>query len=73
MLYVRRSVAKHLGDISKDHLALILETCRRWLDESEQMKDPSSVKNRRWIIRHALRYPAKKGHPETLKIRRAAK
>ncbi|MDQ8207600.1 hypothetical protein QEH52_08780 [Coraliomargarita sp. SDUM461003] len=72
-LYVRRSVANHLGDIAKDHLELVLETCKRWLAESAAMSDRARAKNRRWVIRHALRYPAKKGHPAALKIRLAAK
>jgi len=72
-LYVRRSVANHLGDIAKDHLELVFNTCARWLKESEAMKDHLRAKNRRWIIRHALRYPAKKGNAIALKLRLAAK
>ena len=72
-LYVRRSVANHLGDIAKDHLELVLDLCTRWLEESQAMNDPDTAKNRRWVIRHALRYPAKKEHPRALEIRRAAK
>ncbi|MGZ0710130.1 DNA alkylation repair protein [Coraliomargarita sp. W4R53] len=72
-LYVRRSVANHLGDIAKDHLDLVLATCTRWLAESQVMKDPAEAKKRRWIIRHALRYPAKKANQHALKIRLAAK
>jgi len=30
-LYVRRSVANHLGDIAKDHPALVFGLCERWL------------------------------------------
>ncbi|HBR94438.1 MAG TPA: DNA alkylation repair protein [Opitutae bacterium] len=72
-LYVRRSVANHLGDIAKDHLELVLTTCNRWLEESHAMEDPQAAKKRRWIIRHALRYPAKKGNQSALNIRLAAK
>lgn len=72
-LYVRRSVANHLGDIAKDHLDLVLDTCTRWLKESQAMPDAETAKNRRWIIRHALRYPAKKAHARALEIRAAAK
>jgi 3-methyladenine DNA glycosylase AlkC len=64
-LYVRRSVANHLGDIVKDHPDLVFEICKRWLvDASNDVK---------WLIRHALRHPAKKGNKVALKIRAAAK
>jgi 3-methyladenine DNA glycosylase AlkC len=72
-LYVRRSVANHLGDIAKDHLELALKISRRWLEESHHMQDRSQAKNRRWLIRHALRYPAKKQNAMALEIRTAAK
>lgn len=60
-LYVRRSVANHLGDIAKDHPELALDICRRWLTRAST--------NRRWLIRHALRYPAKKGNPAAIRVR----
>ncbi|MDX1913970.1 MAG: DNA alkylation repair protein [Methylophilus sp.] len=64
-LYVRRSVANHLGDIAKDHPGLTFEICERWLQNAS-----NEVK---WLIRHALRHPAKKAHPIALKLRTAAK
>lgn len=64
-LYVRRSVANHLGDIAKDHPDLVFEICERWL--------AGSSNEIRWLIRHALRHPAKKGDRVALKIRAAAK
>ncbi|MGB1128177.1 MAG: DNA alkylation repair protein [Opitutales bacterium] len=70
--YVRRSVANHLGDIGKAHLNVLLETCERWLDESQSMQDPTSAKNRRWVIRHALRHPAKKGESGARLLREKA-
>lgn len=70
-LYVRRSVANHLGDIGKENLPILLETCGRWLEEVGQMKDPDQAKQRKWIIRHALRHPAKKENPDALKLRKA--
>lgn len=64
-LYVRRSVANHLGDIAKDHPAYVFATCERWLDDaSDEVK---------WLIRHALRHPAKKGDAAALRIRAAAR
>ena len=64
-LYVRRSVANHMGDIGKDHLDLLLETCERWL--------AGASKELKWVIRHALRHPSKKGNEAALRIRAAAK
>lgn len=72
-LYVRRSVANHLGDIGKANLHVLLSTCETWLDEANAMKDRGSAKNRRWIIRHALRHPAKKGHEGATALRRTAR
>ena len=64
-LYVRRSVANHLGDIAKDNPDLVFDICERWLEESS-----NEVK---WLIRHALRHPAKKGDKAALELRAAAK
>ena len=38
-LYVRRSVANHLGDIAKDHLEFAFNVCNEWLVEIDQMKN----------------------------------
>ena len=64
-LYVRRSVANHVGDIAKDHPALALALCERWLQDADN--------NVRWVIRHALRHPAKKGDASALQLREDAK
>ncbi len=63
-LYVRRSVANHLGDIAKDHWELALEICGRWL--------AGATPERKWLIRHALRHPAKKGVKAALRLRKQA-
>ena len=64
-LYVRRSVANHVGDIAKDHLDLALDICGKWLKKaSPELK---------WVIRHALRHPSKKGVQEALELRAKAK
>lgn len=63
-LYVRRSVANHLGDIAKDHPALAFEVCERWLTDAD--------KDLKWVIRHAVRHPAKRGNATALAIRKAA-
>ena len=52
VLYVRRSVANHVGDIAKDNLDIALDLCAQWLKgASHELK---------WVIRHALRHPSKK-------------
>ncbi|WP_341393987.1 DNA alkylation repair protein [Arthrobacter sp. G119Y2] len=56
--YVRRSVANHLNDLSRDHPGLVVETARRWLD------DPAP--HTAALIRHALRTLIKRGNPEAL-------
>jgi 3-methyladenine DNA glycosylase AlkC len=63
-LYVYRSVANHIGDIAKDHPQLAFEICERWLK--------GASKERKWLIRHALRHPAKKGVKAALELRRRA-
>lgn len=63
-LYVRRSVANHLGDIAKDHPGFVFELCERWIKGSSA--------ERRWLIRHALRHPAKKGVAAALRLRKRA-
>lgn len=63
-LYVRRSVANHIGDIAKDHPALAFELCERWLEGASE--------ERKWLIRHAVRHPAKKGVKAALRLRKLA-
>lgn len=71
-LYVRRSVANHLGDIAKDHPDLAFDVCCEWLEEIKDLDDPIRSQNRRWIVRHALRHPAKKKETRAVAIRKAA-
>lgn len=63
--YVRRSVANHLGDVAKDHSRLVYELCTRWLRDASP--------DRKWLIRHALRHPAKHGEAAALKLRAQAR
>ncbi len=63
--YVRRSVANSLGDIAKDHPNLVFEICEKWLGDS--------TKEVKWVIRHALRYPANKENKAALQLRAKAK
>lgn len=64
-LYVRRSVANHLGDIAKDHPETVFAICERWLT--------GATSDTKWLIRHAFRHPAKKGDTAALRLRAAAK
>ncbi|MDR7088413.1 hypothetical protein [Cellvibrio fibrivorans] len=52
-LYVRRSVANNLNDISKDNPAWMINLCDRWLTDSNEHTD--------WIVKHALRSLVKAG------------
>ncbi|MBT1065893.1 DNA alkylation repair protein [Bowmanella sp. Y26] len=65
-LYVRRSVANHLGDIAKDHPDTVFSLCESWLSTG-------ASKELKWLIRHAVRHPAQKGHTRACEIRQAAK
>jgi len=67
-LYVRRSVANHIGDIAKDHLDFALDLCESWLKQVAK-SDDAQAENRRWIVRHAVRHPAKKEHDRAGQIR----
>ncbi|MFF5969555.1 DNA alkylation repair protein [Streptomyces collinus] len=58
--YVRRSVANHLNDLSRDHPDLVTSTARRWLDE------PDAATER--LVRHGLRTLIKRGHPGALEL-----
>lgn len=64
-LYVRRSVANHVGDIAKDHPTLAFELCTRWLEDASP--------ERKWLIRHAVRHPAKSGVKAALRLRQLAR
>ncbi len=59
-LYVRRSVANHLNDIGKDHPDTLVLVAKKWMK--------GAGKNRKWIIRHALRSLVKSGHPGALQV-----
>ena len=63
-LYVRRSVANHVADIAKDHPKVAYKICKDWIK--------SASDERKWVIRHALRYPAKKNDLIALSIRKKA-
>ena len=58
-LYVRKSVANHLNDISKDHPDFLLDHLAQWPQD-----DPRTA----WIVRHALRTLIKQGNRRALAI-----
>ncbi len=64
-LYVRRSVANSLGDIAKDHPERIFDLLDTW--------QSGANKDLKWLIRHAVRYYAKKKHPRALELRELAR
>ncbi|MEO9473886.1 MAG: DNA alkylation repair protein [Cyclobacteriaceae bacterium] len=59
-LYVRKSVANNLNDLTKDNADLVLDLLERW------NKDPSA--NTKWIIKQALRGLIKSGNERALAI-----
>jgi len=58
-LYVRRSVANNLNDISKDHPQKVINLLKTWQEKS---------KNIEWITKHALRTLIKKGDKSALEF-----
>lgn len=63
-LYVRKSVANHLNDISKHHPRVVIETLRNW----EKKCPKEHLEKLNWIKRHSLRTLIKKGNPDALKL-----
>ncbi|MEE2060768.1 DNA alkylation repair protein [Rhodococcus artemisiae] len=58
--YVRRSVANHLNDLSRDDPDLVVDTARRWLS------DPADTTPA--LVRHGLRTLVKCGHVGALAL-----
>lgn len=58
-LYVRRSVANNLNDISKDHPDFVLQLARKWKDTHPHTD---------WIIRHGCRSLLKRGDEKILTL-----
>jgi 3-methyladenine DNA glycosylase AlkC len=58
-LYVRKSVANHLNDISKDHPEWLLDRIRPW-DQAQ----PTTA----WILKRGLRSLIKAGDPRALRV-----
>jgi 3-methyladenine DNA glycosylase AlkC len=58
-LYVRRSVANNLNDISKTHPDLVAKLAKDWYGKNEDTN---------WIVKHACRTLLKKGNRDVLAI-----
>ncbi len=58
-LYVRKSVANHLNDLSKDHTDIMLSMVEGW---------DLSVAETAWIVKHACRTLIKKGNTRALSL-----
>lgn len=58
--YVRRSVANHLNDLSRDHRALVISTARGWLTDPDE--------NTEGLLTRGLRTLVKKGDHEALAV-----
>ncbi len=58
-LYVRKSVANHLNDHSKDNAPYMLQLVNNW---------DKGNKHTAWIIKHAIRSLVKKGDSDALRI-----
>jgi len=58
-LYVRKSVANHLNDITKDHPAWVIARVTAW-----DRAHPGTA----WIVRHGLRSLIKAAHPPALAL-----
>lgn len=58
-LYVRKSVANHLNDVTKEHPEWVLDTIEGW---------PLENKHTAWIAKHALRSLIKQGELRALTV-----
>jgi len=58
-LYVRKSVANNLNDISKTHPDLVADLAKKWYGKN---------KNTDWIVKHGCRTLLKKGNRDVLAI-----
>ncbi|MBU7595362.1 hypothetical protein [Metabacillus halosaccharovorans] len=58
-LYVRKSVANNINDISRDHPAIVLSLAKKWNGENDLTN---------WILKKGLRTLLKKGNLEALEL-----
>jgi len=58
-LYVRRSVANNLNDISKDNPDDVIQIAKQWLGDNPQTD---------WVVKHACRSLLRQGVPQVMEI-----
>lgn len=58
-LFVRKSVANNLNDISKDHPELALKLASQWFGKNDKTD---------WVVKHGCRTLLKAGYPKALKL-----
>lgn len=58
--YVRRSVANHLNDLSREQPELVVQTAAGWLTDPDE--------HTKWVVRHGLRTLVKRGDPGALAL-----
>ncbi len=58
-LYVRRSVANNLNDISKDNPQIVINIAKDWLGKNANLN---------WLVKHACRSLLKQGNQEILSL-----
>jgi len=58
-LYVRKSVANNLNDISKTHPDLVIKIAKEWYGQNEHIN---------WVVKHGCRTLLKKGNSDVLAI-----
>ncbi len=63
-LYVRKSVANHLNDITKDHPQLVVRLLKRWSKEAP----PEHLAKIKWIAHRSLRSLIKQGDAQALSV-----
>jgi len=58
--YVRRSVANHLNDLSRQHPEIVVETAKQWMSQPDE--------NTGRLVAHGLRTLVKRGDPDALAL-----
>lgn len=67
-LYVRKSVANCLNDISKDHPELLKDLTQKWQRLPKRKKDATINPSTQWILKHANRTLLKSSDDMALKL-----
>lgn len=64
-IYVRKSVANHLNDISKINKNIVFSFLK---NQELKAKSANKIKKHHWIVKHSLRWLIKRGDPGALKF-----